>query len=304
MAGKRFDPTLKRLVEAFPRDWVDYFAPLMGLPTARQVDVIESEVSTITAASDKVIRVGGPHPWIFHLELLASHNARLAQQLLLYNVLLGERHDLPIHSAVLLLRREANRSSVTGQYVRRGVAGVPYLEFHYSVIRLWELSPESLLQGGLGLLPLAPVTEPDEAKLPRLVRQMESRLNKEGGHLVNDLWAATFVLLGLQHDEAVVESILRGVRAMKESVTYQAILREGKAEGKAEGALSEARKLLIRLGGRTLGEPDGSIRQTIEELSSLENLENLIEDIQEVETWEELLKRNKPRRAKRRKPNA
>ena len=42
---------------------------------------------------------------------------------------------------------------------------------------------------------------------------------------------------------------------MRESTTYQAILDEGRAEGQA----AEARKLLLRLGRKHLGEPDAAV---------------------------------------------
>jgi len=41
------------------------------------------------------------------------------------------------------------------------------------------------------------------------------------------LWTATYVLMGLKYPSAFTEQLLRGVRQMKESVTYQAILAEG-----------------------------------------------------------------------------
>jgi predicted transposase YdaD len=42
----------------------------------------------------------------------------------------------------------------------------------------------------------------------------------------DSLWTATFILMGLEYDQAVARQLLRGVRIMKESVTYQAILEE------------------------------------------------------------------------------
>lgn len=111
----RFDPTFKDLVEPYPRQWVDYLAQRFQLPRSRKVNVINADVSTVSAAADKVIRVGGRRPWLLHLEAEASHDARLGRNLLLWNVLLNDRHDLPVCTVVLLLRPEADRVSVTGQ---------------------------------------------------------------------------------------------------------------------------------------------------------------------------------------------
>ena len=37
--------------------------------------------------------------------------------------------------------------------------------------------------------------------------------------------------MGLRYDEALADKLLEGVRAMEDSVTYQAIIRKGEAKG-------------------------------------------------------------------------
>jgi hypothetical protein len=76
---------------------------------------------------------------------------------------------------------------------------------------------------------------------------------------------------------------------MRESVTYQAILAEGKAEGEAEGALNEARKLLLTIGSRRFGTPSATLRDTLSSIASVERLERLSERLLDVESWDELL---------------
>ena len=74
-----------------------------------------------------------------------------------------------------------------------------------------------------------------KADLPAVVAQMKQRFDREAPSRTKELWSATYILMGLRYERAMVQSLLRGVLNMKESVTYQAILEEGKAEGKAEG---------------------------------------------------------------------
>ena len=50
-----------------------------------------------------------------------------------------------------------------------------------------------------------------------------------------ELLVATYTLLGLRYDRSLADQLLRGVREMHESVTYQAILEEGEARGEARG---------------------------------------------------------------------
>src|SRR4029077_10394431 len=105
-------------------------------------------------------------------------------------------------------------------------------------------------------LPLAPISAVTEGELPGIIKQMERRLRRrEARRFAGQLWAATYILLGLRHSPAVAQALLQGVLSMKESTTYQAILQEGLQEGLAEGAIKEARKLLLRLGSKQLGRP-------------------------------------------------
>jgi len=79
---KRLHAILQHLPEDDPQDW----ARLAGVSTP--VSVIDADVSTETAAADKVLRVEEPEPWILHLEFQASHDGTLGCRLLPDNVLL------------------------------------------------------------------------------------------------------------------------------------------------------------------------------------------------------------------------
>lgn len=85
---------------------------------------------------------------------------------------------------------------------------------------------------------------------------------------------------------------------MKESVTYQAIVEEGRREG----ALAEIRKVLLRVGQHQFGAPaPDDIRITLEGTHDLEQLEQLTERVLEVDSWEALL--TPPRKRSRRRRN-
>lgn len=68
---------------------------------------------------------------------------------------------------------------------------------------------------------------------------------------------------------------------MRESVTYQAILEEGRQEG--------ARHFLLRIGQKRFGPPSPSIMAAIEAIDDAERLEALGEQVFDVTSWEELL---------------
>jgi predicted transposase YdaD len=289
---QRFDPTLKRLAEEYPLEWVEFLAGQVGLPASRRVGVINADVSTVTAASGKVIRVNSREPYILHVELVASHHARLEQNTLLYKVLLGDRLELPVRSVIVLLRPEADRSRFNGVY-RREHAGRQYHEFHYDVVRLWQVSPEVLLVGGLGLLPLAPLGSVTREQLPQVIRRVGQRLQAEATpEQAEDLWAATYLLLGLNYDDAFINALLEGVQAMEESSTYQAILRKGEVKG----ALAEARKILVNIGKEPLGEPDADTLAAINAMTDLAQIEQLIGQVAGATKWSEIVPVQKKRK--------
>jgi hypothetical protein len=161
------------------------------------------------------------------------------------------------------------------------------------------LPAERLLTGGLGTLPLAPISRVAEADLPGVVARMKQRLRGRPKAQAADLWTATHVLMGLRYEEALVDQLLQGVIAMEESVTYQAII----AKGENKGRLQEARKWLVLMGRGRLGEPDVAVTAAIEAISSPERLEELGTHLHEAASWHELLGLP-PRRTRRRKPRS
>jgi hypothetical protein len=83
---------------------------------------------------------------------------------------------------------------------------------------------------------------------------------------------------------------------MKESTTYQAIVREGREEGRTE----EARRMLLLQGETKFGR-DAAARAQIEGIADLARLEELGVRIVKASSWEELLAPAVPRRRNGRK---
>lgn len=277
--SKPYDASTKFLIENFYRDWL----ALSPFPEVRQGELIDADLSTVTAAADKVIKVPRPEPWIFHFEMQASRDERLGERLHWYNALLEYRHGLPVHTLVVLLRREALSPSLTGTF-ERGLPGLsPYRGFRYQVLRLWEAQANGLLEGGIGLLPLATLTDDAATKLPRVLTRIRARIEGEvpDPSLAGTLWTATDVLMGLRYEKGLVEGLLRGVFTMKESVTYQAIVQEGEVKA--------LRAMLQRLGGKKFGPPPEPIREMIDSTEDQQVLEAWCERVLETQSWQELL---------------
>jgi predicted transposase YdaD len=302
MAAKPFDPTVKTLVETSPADW----PVLLGQPAAPTA-VIDADIATVSGAADKVLHVRAAPPYLLHLEFQAGHDsAGLPPLLHLRSTLLEHRHGLLVRSAAVLLRPEADAAALTGQRRLAFPGEEAYDAFRYQVLRVWQLAPEPLLRGGLGTLALAPISAVTKAELPGIIERMEARLEaRQLRPHAEDVWSATYILLGLRYSRELARHLLRGVRSMKESVTYQAILEEGEEKGVLKGALAEARKIVLRQGRVRFGPPDAQAMAALERIADIERLEELSERLLSAASWQELLGLPAPRRPRpRRRPEA
>jgi predicted transposase YdaD len=94
---------------------------------------------------------------------------------------------------------------------------------------------------------------------------------------------------------------------MKESVTDQAILEEGEAQGRAKGLakgrLTEAKKLVRLLGENRFGPPDAQTATILAGIKDLPRLEELLVRLLHVGGWQELLGLPGQRSSRKRRPN-
>src|SRR5436190_23865688 len=109
--SKPFDSMLKDLLVRDPSGWVAF----AGYPGST-AELIDADVSTVTAASDKVIHVASDPAWLLDLNFQRGPDASLPQRMHLYRGLLGYRHRLKVRSVAVLLTPRANLSNLTGIY--------------------------------------------------------------------------------------------------------------------------------------------------------------------------------------------
>jgi hypothetical protein len=252
--------------------------------------VIDADIATISGAADKVIRVEGTPDWLLAVDFQAGHDAvAKLPDLLLYNSALFKRHGLRVRSLLVLLHRGADSPKLTDFY-ERGFPDKPFdVALRYRIVRVWQISPDQWLAGGLGLVPLAPLGDLRPQDLPAVIARMKRRLDREvPSGLAADLWSAAYILMGLRYDQVLVHRLLQGVMTMKESVTYQAIIEEGKAEG----LLEEARRILLLMGRSRFGEPSAQELAAVQALTDVRKLERLSVRLLQASSWQELLGSN------------
>jgi hypothetical protein len=284
MSGKPFDGSMKDLVELAPLAWAQWLCP--GPITGATME--DADLSTVTAAADKVLRVRRPGgDLLVNLEAESGHAGGAPEKALFYSGLLHHRHELPVRS-VILLRPEANATNVTGQLELREneTDPEPYLVFRYRVVRLWQEPLGPLLSGPTALLPLAPLTDEAAGSLEATVGRVVARLEAETPpETAGKMEEAVYVLLGLRYSFDVVRRIMERNARMKESSFVQGLL----AEGAERGAAEFARETIIQLGQDRLGLPGPETRRTLEAITDLGRLRSMIGRLRGVSSWDELL---------------
>jgi predicted transposase YdaD len=282
MAGKTYDVTWKELVEPYTADW----AMLVSPQPVQHAEIVDADVSTLSGASDKVIRVqSGGVDWLLNLEAQADHDLTLPERLHFNATVLRRRHSLPVRSAALLLRREANASNMTGEMLWHFPGETdPQLAFRFQVLRVWQLPLEPLLTGSLGVLPLAPLTDAAVPLLPTVIARIDERLRQEVSSREEDshLRNAIILLMGMRYEPNFLQSLFRGVATMLESTSWYPYLMN-------RGGVAALRSAIKRMGQHRFGPPSTTVSTTLDTLDDINELEQLSVRLLDASSWEELL---------------
>ncbi|MFB2936835.1 Rpn family recombination-promoting nuclease/putative transposase [Aerosakkonemataceae cyanobacterium BLCC-F154] len=268
----QFDNLCKYLAEKYP----DKFATwLLGEPTTR-VEVLKTELSLEPIRADSVTFLR-TQSQILHLEFQVKvpSGKPMPLRMLNYFVRLYWQYNLPVTQVLIWLQQTTN-SAVFESEFRQGLTS-----HGYQVIRMWEQSPEPLLQDP-ALLPMAVLAASDNAT--ELLTQVASEVAKiESSVQRQEITASTEILAGLRFNKSLIRNLFReGI--MRESVIYQDILEEGRQEGRQEGKKEEALAMVMRPLTRRFGTLDAELQSRLEELSvaQLEDLNEALFDFSEV----------------------
>ncbi len=232
--SKPFDSTMKDLLDHFAIDWVSWLAPVFNLPATVQVQPCDVDLSTVQITADKVFQLCASETGYLHIEPQSSRDDSLPLRLTCYNLLINYKRSGPVHSVVVLLRREAQFPGLTGVF-----HNFDNLVFRYGIVRVWELDGEALLHGPIGSTPLALLTDSANGQLKEYVNRLAERYREANvpEDVESLLLTSGYILLGLRYTQEEIRTAFLGASGMQESVTYQAILREGEARGEARGSL-------------------------------------------------------------------
>jgi len=293
---KPYDAATKDLIRWRPAD----FLALAKLPVPADpagVVMLDAELSIMTRAADKLIRVDGAPggSYLAIVEFQSGYDDRLDDRVHLYTAMARWNYDLPVRSVVYLLSRAALSPGATGR-----VEG-PGLTFAYDVIPIWTVPVTDLLEGPIGTVPLAPLADQSLERLSSTVDRVWQRLRADvAQERLGDLVTQTAVLMGLRYDTATAERLMQSVLEMEQSSVYQAIVRKGIDQGLAlgreqgieqgieRGREQGARDTLLRLATRRFGPPPDPARAHLN-AAGLAGLNELLDRVLSANGWDDLL---------------
>ena len=272
---KPFDATLKNLIRNHAADWLTF----VGVPIVEPPEVLDTDLSAVSASADTLIRVGDR---VIHIDIQAGPDENLARRMLLYNVLAHYHTRLPVQSTVVILRSKATRSNMQDR--------VAYgeLQFGFDLIKVWERPAEEFLTGGVGLLPMAVIARPlagrtREQSLPMWVDRIAERVQAEAPQVAADIVLSSFIMASMHVSRDVIQKIYRGVFAMRESVAYDIIMEEG--------AIAHAHKVILRMGSTRFGTPSPEQEAQLRAIENLPRLDRLLSlRLLKVKSWDALLR--------------
>ena len=282
--SKPYDATSKFLIELHPEDWLRF----LNLE-ATSVEIVDADLSTVTASADKIFKIiNEGEVYGLHVDIQSAYDANLDDRVHGYNVLAKMKLAMMIISVVFLLHPRAAARGASGSIVWNHP--LTRHHFSYTLIKVWEQDVEGFLNCGLSLLPFAPLANLGATQLPDVIRRMEKIISQEAdAGTAAQLWTASKIMMGLKFDSVMIDRLLRGVMGMKESVTYQAILEEGREEGEIKGMVKGVKAAIFRIGRRRYGEPSFEVQEKIEAIKDLETLTTLSDRLDLADTWLELL---------------
>lgn len=305
--SKPYDATGKELLQSDPVGWAAFLGVVR--PPDR-IELRDSELSTITAAADKVLVIKDDPPWLLDVEFQSWSDSGAPRQLLMYNGLLQEKHKVPVASVLVVLAPKAESSAYTGTFAVRPPFG-PAWEFRFTVLKLWEMPVAPFLTGPLAILPLAPLADLSGVGLPAVAQQIGQRLRAEADLAAGDKVVTMLsVLMKLRYDAMTTKELLESIPDIEDYPGFKMFLdkgrregrlagraegqaegrAEGRAEGQAEGRAGEARALVLRLGRKKFGPSTPEQEGTVNAITDIARLEALSEQLLDVATWDELLK--------------
>lgn len=229
-----FDSICKFLVENFASDFATW---LLGEPITL-TKLSPSELSLEPIRADALILLHSEEV-VLHLEFQTQPKAEIPFRMIDYRLRVYRRFPQKRMRQVVIYLQQSN-----SELVQQTTFTLEDTFHRFQVIRLWEQQTDNFFQSP-GLLPFAVLSQSDNrTETLRQVAQQISQINDQ--RTQSNIAASAFILAGLVLNKDTIQQLLRR-DLMEESVTYQALMNEGRAEGRALGIEEGVRRVAINL---------------------------------------------------------
>jgi predicted transposase/invertase (TIGR01784 family) len=240
-----FDNICKFLAETYSTDIARW---LLGEPIhLTQVQPQELAVEPIRADSLILLESEG---LLLHLEFQTKADSQIPFRMLDYWTRAYRRFPNKIMRQIVIYLKETS-----SDLVHQDKFECRKTNHEFEIIRLWEQTPTNFLDCA-GMIPFAILA--NNSNKEQLLKEIAQKVDQIPDlNTRRTIAAATYVLAGLVLKEDIIKQILRR-NIMRKSVTYQAILQEGRQEGELKGRqMGELKGQEGELKGRQMGELKG-----------------------------------------------
>ena len=288
-----YDSVSKDLIQTYPKDFIQL---TFGQDDVEVLDILDTEQHTVeTRHTDSLIRVhiAGKEALIHH-EFQTTDDPSMPLRMAGYIIRAIERHNLPIYSSVIYLRRNAGLRD-PGCFTHE-VSGRPVL-MDYTVIRLGEVEGQEIIDGGpSGLFPFVPLMKrpvgmDSEAWLHHCVDATNALPLDES--IKVDILDRLMILSGLEYDQSLINRILlqEGLMdaIMRESSFAQYIKQQGIEQGERRSTIEAILDVLEIRFGLSEAHPLSSRIAAIDDLQHLKQLHRAAIQASSLEAFEQAL---------------
>ncbi|BAZ69016.1 hypothetical protein NIES4106_37850 [Fischerella sp. NIES-4106] len=229
-----FDNLCKFLAETFSSDFASW---LLG-ERVTLTELSPSELSLEPIRADALILLQSDQV-VLHLEFQTQPKTEIPFRMTDYRLRVYRRFPKKRMNQVVIYLQKT-----TSDLVQQNTFTLEKTHHEFDIIRLWE-QPTSVFLKFTGLLPFAVLSQTnDRTETLRQVAQVISTIKDQ--RTQSNIAASTFILAGLVLNKDTIQQLLRK-ELMQESVTYQALIDEGRAEGRAEGIQEGIQRVAVNL---------------------------------------------------------
>ena len=288
-----YDSVSKDLIQTYPKDFIRL---TLEQDDVEVLDILDTEQNTVeTRHTDSLIRVhiAGKEALVHH-EFQTTDDPSMPIRMAGYIIRAIERHNLPIYSSVIYLRRNAGRRDPG--YFTHEISGRPVV-MDYTVIRLGEIEGQEIIDGGpSGLFPFVPLMKrpvgiDSEAWLHHCVDATNALRVDES--IKVDILGRLMILSGLEYDQSLINRILlqEGLMdaIMRESSFAQYIKQLGIEQGGRQRAIEDILEVLEIRFDMHEPHPLSARIAAIDDLQRLKQLHRVAIQVSNLEAFEQVL---------------